>query len=285
MSIVVNTNVASLNAQRLLSKNTTGLNRSLERLASGYRINRASDDAAGLQISENLRTQIRGSQKALDNVQDGINVLNIVDGAYNVITDNLQRMRELAVQAANDTLGAAQRNAIEDEMDQLALEITRISDATQFNNIQLMDGSAAAFNIQLGPNAAAATNSIDLTTAGGVNPFADTDATALAVADGNIVVTTTANAQAAITSVDTALGSVNTIRSTIGAFTNRLESAAENLSISIENMSSSESRLRNVDVATESANLVKNQILQQASATILAQANQIPGLALQLIGG
>src|SRR5690606_24858464 len=137
MPIVINTNTASLNAQRYLGNNTTALAKSMEKLASGFRINRAGDDAAGLQISENLRAQIRGSKKALDNVQDGINVLNIVDGSFQQITDNLQRMRELAVQAANDTYATAQRQAISDELEQLKLDIDRIASATQFNGKSL----------------------------------------------------------------------------------------------------------------------------------------------------
>src|SRR5690606_36346419 len=138
MPIVINTNTASLNAQRYLGANTNALARSIEKLASGFRINRAGDDAAGLQISENLRAEIRGSKKALDNVQDGMNVLNIVDGAYQQITDNLQRMRELAVQGANDTYSTAQRNAIGQELDQLRADIARIANATQFNGKELM---------------------------------------------------------------------------------------------------------------------------------------------------
>lgn len=283
MPLVINTNVSSMNAQRQLGVNTSALQKSMERLSSGFRINRASDDAAGLQISENLRAQIRGSKKALDNVQDGINVLNIAEGGMAVITDNLQRMRELAVQAANDTYSAAQRTAIEEELDQLAAEITRISDSVEFNGVNLLDGSNANFIIQLGPNETV-NDELDLATAGAANPFGDIDATVLGVNDAAIVVTSNANSQLAIASIDTALSTVNTRRSTIGALTNRLESAGQNLQISMENLSSSESRIRNVDVAAESANLVRNQILQQASAAMLSQANQGPGLALQLLG-
>ncbi len=152
MPLIVNTNLSSMTAQRHLSRNTHGLNKSLERLSSGFRINRASDDAAGLQISENLRAQIRGSKKALDNVQDGINMLNIVDGAYQSIVNNLQRMRELTVQAANDTIGFPQRVAINDEIAALYDEIVRIGDSTVFNNQNLLDGSVANFFLQVGPN-------------------------------------------------------------------------------------------------------------------------------------
>lgn len=282
MPLVINTNTTAMNAQRHLTNNTNALGKSMERLASGFKINKASDDAAGLQISENLRAQVRGSQKALANVQDGINVLNIADGGLAVITDNLQRMRELTVQAANDTYSAAQRTAIEGELDQLALEITRISDSVEFNGVSLLNGSNANFIIQLGANETA-NDELDLATAGAANPFGDIDATALGVQDAAIVVTTNANAQTSIGLIDTALDTVNTRRSTIGALTNRLDSAGQNLMTAIENLSASESTIRNVDVAAESANLVRSQILQQASASILAQANQSPGLALSLL--
>ncbi len=152
MPIIVNTNIGSMTAQRHLSSNTNALNKSLERLSSGFRINRASDDAAGLQISENLRAQIRGSKKALDNVQDGINMLNIVDGAYQSIVNNLQRMRELSVQNANDTYGIPQRVAINDEIVALYNEIERIASSTVFNNQNLIDGSIAGFVLQVGAN-------------------------------------------------------------------------------------------------------------------------------------
>lgn len=283
MPLIINTNTSSMNAQRHLGVNTSALAKSMEKLSSGYRINRAGDDAAGLQISENLRSQIRGSKKALDNVQDGINVLNIAEGGLAVITENLQRMRELAVQAANDTYSAQQRTAVEGELDQLALEITRISDSVEFNGVNLLDGSNANFVIQVGANENA-NDELDIATAGAANPFGDIDAAALGVDDAAILVTSNADSQTSIGLIDTALDTVNTRRSIIGALTNRLESASQNLQIGIENLSASESRVRNVDVANESAELVRNQILQQASAAMLSQANQGPGLALQLLG-
>ena len=284
MALTINTNPMSLNSQRNLAINTSNLAKSMERLSSGYRINRAGDDAAGLQISENLRAQVRGSKAALNNVQDGINVLNIADGALQAVTNNIQRMRELAVQAANDTYGTTERAAIKAEMDQLSNEIDRISDATEFNGVQLLNGSADGagnFNLQIGPESAAGTNTLDL---GNSNAFNDVNVTALTINTANLVVTNTANAQTTIGRIDTALSAINTQRSEIGSFTNRLESTAQNLMVSIENMSATESRIRNVDVASESAELVRHQILQQASAAMLSQANQAPGLALSLLG-
>ncbi|MBY0449708.1 MAG: flagellin FliC [Cyanobacteria bacterium] len=282
MPITINTNASSLNAQRHLSINGNNLSRSLERLSSGLRINRAGDDAAGLQISELFRAQIRGTSKAADNTQDGINLLNLADGAYQTITDNLQRVRELTVQAANDANATAQRTAIENEIDQLRNDVDRIASATSFNGVNLLGSSVPAnFYIQVGANANNALDRIDIssglgntsTTASGIN---------LSAATGQF--TDNSAIQSYITKVDTALSALLTKRATLGAFTNRLQSSLANVQISNENFSAAEARIRNVDVAAESANLTRNQILQQASASILTQANQIPQLALKLLG-
>jgi len=266
--------------------NTNALQKTMEKLASGYRINRAGDDAAGLQLSENLRAQIRGSKKALDNTQDGMNVLNIADGALQTITDSLQRMRELAVQAANDTYNTSQRSAMQVEVEQLLADVDRIASATKFNGVDLLStASPANFIIQVGANNTVGVDTIDIASAMG-----DSSATTLGVASWNGTNLTTAidsstNAQSFLSEVDAAINAVNIKRGNLGAFVNRLEGTSNNLSIGIENLSSSESRIRNVDVAAESANLTRNQILQQASNTILAQANQTPQLALQLLKG
>lgn len=285
MGLVINTNVQSLNAQRLLGKNTSNLAKTFEKLSSGFRINKSSDDAAGLQISEILRAQIRGNTKALDNVQDGINVLNTADGALGTVGDSLQRVRELLVQGANDTLSAGQRSAITSEITQLVTDITRVSNATQFNGKNLLDGSQTSFYIQVGANAVGSTNTINVGTAAGLNPFDDIGGNALGLGSTGTALSLADNtsALAAISLVDAALTTVNSRRAAVGAITNRLESAANNISIAVENFAASESRIRNVDVAKESANLTRNQILQQASATILSQANQSSQLALQLL--
>jgi flagellin len=289
MPLIVNTNVSSLTAQRHLGNNTNALSKSMEKLSSGFRINRAADDAAGLQLSETLRAQIRGSKKALDNVQDGINVLNITDGAYQQITENLQRMRELTVQAANDTYATAQRSAMEAEIDQLMADIDRIAAATEFNGKKLMDGSVGTdFAIQLGPNDSATEDQLDLATAvSATGPFASAASAALhaSLTTTDVNTNTASAALASLTIIDSALSEVGRRRGGIGSLSNRLEGAANNLSVNIENLSSSESRIRNVDVASESANLTRNQILQQASAAMLSQANQSPQLALQLLQG
>jgi flagellin len=277
MPLVINTNAPSLNAQRYLSNNTASLTRTMEKLASGYRINRAGDDAAGLQVSEKLRAQIRGSQKALDNVQDGINMLNIADGTYQAITDSVQRMRELAVQAANDTYSSAQRSALQIEYDSLASGIIQMAEAAQFNGIQLLNGTDAAsgLNLQITANEGNDADQLDISSA-----LADMTASALVVA-GDL--STHDDAQSAIGVLDAALDTINAARGKLGAFTNRLEYTAQNLATNIENTAASESRVRNVDVAMESANLARNQILQQASQAMLSQANQAPQLALQLL--
>jgi flagellin len=278
MPLVINTNVASMNAQRYLTNNTNGLSKTMEKLASGYRINRAGDDAAGLQVSEKLRAQIRGSQKALDNVQDGINMLNIADGAMQTITDAVQRMRELAVQAANDTYSSAQRSAMQTEYDSLSSGITQIAEAAQFNGINLLDGSAVASGINLQITANEGGNADDLDIGSGLLDVNDITST---ISGGDL--SGHGTAQSAIASLDSALDDINAARGRLGAFTNRLEYTAQNLATNIENTSASESRVRNVDVALESANLARNQILQQAASSMLAQANQSPQIALSLL--
>jgi len=288
MGITINTNVQSLNAQRVLGGNVKSLGKSLEKLSSGYRINRASDDAAGLQISEGLRSQIRGSDQANSNVQDGINLLNTTDGSLETITNNLQRIRELAVQGGNDTLATDQRSAIDKEIQQLSKDVTRIASASQFNKKDLLNGTTSSLKIQVGANVTSSTNTIDLATAG-TNPFADARATALnllGAADAvKLSVKSNGSALKTLSIVDAALQTVQNRRAAIGALTNRLEGASTNLQISSENFSSSESRIRNTDIAKESANLTKNQVLQQASAQILGQANQTSQLALSLLRG
>jgi flagellin len=283
MSLVINTNVNSLNAQRYLNNNSMMLGKTMEKLASGYRINRAADDAAGLQLSESLRTQIRGSQKALDNVQDGSNLLNIMDGSLTQVTENLQRMRELTVQGANDTLATAQRSAIKLELDQLAADITRIAQSTSYNGVNLFTSTNTSFRLQVGANSNSSTNVLNLATAAGINPFSSLDAGDLLVSATLISVISNSSALETISALDGALTTLNSRRAVLGALTNRLEGTANNLSITIENFSASESRIRNTDVAAESAKLTRNQILQQASAQVLSQANQAPQLALQLL--
>lgn len=299
MPLVVNTNVSSLIAQRNLSTNTNMLNKSLERLSSGYRINRAADDAAGLTISETLRSQIRGINTALQNAQDGISILQITEGTLSVVTDNLQRVRELTVQAANDTNGVAQRDAIESEIKARLFDNQRIVQAANFNGIKLLNGSAllalGSVRLQIGPNADIVENTLDITRAldtasmqmlgmfvDSLNPALGSYSTTWdSISFINFL--NNSNARTFLMDIDRALASVSARRSLIGAIQNQLDSAIQNLSLSGENFSASESRIRDLDMAAETANLTKAQILQQASVSILSQANQAPGLVLRLL--
>lgn len=282
MSIVVNSNIASLIAQRNLNHNTTNLVNSIERLSSGYRINHASDDAAGLSISENMRAQIRGNAKAINNIQDGINMLTIAEGGLSVIGENVQRIRELCIQAANETNASTEKNAILKEIRQRLDDINRIIKTAQFNNISLLDGSLSSAKLHIGAGAVASINAINLNTVFNTSVDASTIGIWInAGVDG--ANWTSDNIRSYLVSLDSALNTVTGRRSDLGAMQNRLESALENLTIMNENLRASESRIRDVDVAQESATMTKYQILQQASASVLAQANTLPQIALSLI--
>jgi flagellin len=275
---------SSIFVQNMLAANTKNYNKSLSMLASGYRINKSSDDAAGLQISEGLRSQIRGSQQADNNVQDAMNMLNTVDGSLSTITENLQRVRELAVQGANDTLGTDQRSAIKTEMTQLINDIDRIANGTSFNGKNILS-SFTTFKVQVGAESTSSTNVLDLATNSAVGRL---NASTLGVKAGTtptVGASTNASALQSISKIDVALQRVNNRRASVGAVSNRLQNASNNLKIQVENFSASEARVRNVDVAKESANLIKHQILQQASVNLMGQSNSQPSMALKLIGG
>ena len=282
MSIIVNTNVSSILVQRSLSTSTQNIQSSLEKLSTGYRINKAADDAAGLTISEGLKSQGRGAQVAADNAQTGINLLQTAEGDLAIIQENLQRIRDLTIQAANGTNGSAERTAIQSEVQQRVTEIDRIASSSAFNGINLLDGSQSTLSLQIGANATASLNAIDITD--GTNPLANANVSTLGMTTELATAFDSSAASASfITQIDTAIEAVSSRRSTIGSVQNRLESAIKSLNIQFENMSASESRIRDVDVADEAAALTKNQILQQASASLLAQANQAPSIALSLI--
>ncbi len=268
-------NVAAVNAQRNLMATGVSLQKSVERLSSGLRINRASDDAAGLSISEKLRAQIRGLAQAQRNAQDGISMIQTGEGAMNEIHDMLQRMRELAVEASNDTLSATDRTAVNTEIQALRNEIDSVGNRTQFNGKNLLDGSVAAANMQVGPNAADT-----LTVA-----FSDVRIAALGMTGALTNFNTTqsvANAQALLTAVDAGIDTVSGARSSLGAYHNRLEHTVNNLGVAYENTVASESRIRDADFAEETVNFTKAQILQQSSTAILAQANALPQTVLSL---
>lgn len=271
MGLRVNTNVFSLTAQRNLNNVTSRLQGNFSRLSSGLRIASAADDAAGLGISERMRSQIRSFGVASRNAQDGISLAQTAEGALNEVSNNLARMRELAVQASNGTLNTTDRATINTEFTALRTEIDRIADQTEFNGVALLNSSNSV-SIQVGLDSGE-TIAISLQNS--------TD-TSLGIA--SISTTTTTNAQAALATLDTAINSVNTSRGNLGAVQNRLNSAFRSILNVRENLSASESRIRDVDVAYETADLTRNSILQQASVSVLAQANVNPQLALSLLG-
>jgi flagellin len=273
--------------QHSLTTSTNNIGTSLERLSTGYRINKAADDAAGLTISQSFESQARGDQVASSNAQTGINLLQTAEGDMGVIQDNLQRIRDLTVQAANDTNGTSERNAIKSEVSQRLSEISRIAKASKFNSIDLLNGTYSSSNpleIQIGSNSTTSLNAINICSST-TNPLASATATSLGIdlANNTSAFSNYTGASGYIDKIDSAIATISDRRSTIGSYQNRLNSALDSLNVKYENMSASESQIRDTNVASESANLTKNQILQQASAQLLAQANASPQIALTLI--
>jgi len=271
MGLRVNTNIASMTAQRNLGSVTSRLQGNFARLSSGLRIASAADDAAGLGISERMRAAIRSFTVAGRNAQDGVSLAQTAEGALQEVSNNLTRMRELAVQAANGTLTATDRATLDTEFQELVAEIDRISAQTTFNGVALLDGVTASLDIQVGVNSG---ETITVT-------LADTTATTLAI--DTLDVTSAANANTAMTAIDTAIDDVTTARGTMGAAQNRMTSAIASIASARENLAAAESRIRDVDVAMETADLTRNTILQQAAVSVLAQANVQPQLALTLL--
>ena len=265
--MVVQHNMSAMNTNRQLSGVSSAQSKSTEKLSSGYRINRAGDDAAGLSISEKMRSQIRGLDKASSNAQDGISLIQIAEGALNETHSILQRMNELATQAANDTNTDDDRTAIGDEITQLVSEIDRIKDTTQFNTMNLLNGDFSGKNLQVG-SLKGQTISISISSLG---------ASDLQI--NNLDVSSNSNAGDAITSIQTAINTVSSNRSKLGAIQNRLEHTINNLDTTSENTSAAESRIRDTDMATEMVEYSKNNILMQAGQSMLAQANQQIGRA------
>jgi len=281
MSLTVNTNLFALNAQRNVNKVQTGLGTSVERLSSGLRVNSAKDDAAGLAISMKLTAQVRSLNQAIRNAQDGISVVQTAEGGMNEIHNILTRMRELAQQAATGTLAASDRTALNNEFADLKSEITRISDTTEFNGLNLLDGtlSANGVSLQVGINNTAN----DRITVSG-STFNDIDASSIGLTTANVSsIDTAANAQSMLTIVDSAIALVSTRRGTLGGVQNRLGSTIANLGIASENLSSANARIIDADFASETANLTKSQIILQAGIAVLGQANVLPQYALQLL--
>ena len=268
--MVVQHNLSAANTNRQLGITTNGLQKSTEKLSSGYKINRAADDAAGLSISEKMRNQIRGLNKASDNAQDGISLVQTAEGALNEVHSMLQRMSELAVQAANDTNQTVDKNALEAEVTQLQTEIRRVGSTTQFNKMNILDGTFTAKNLQVGANANQ-TISVSISALTGV------------ISEALATHVSGAAAQSAITSIQSSITKLSTLRSKLGAIQNRLEHTVANLDNISENTQSAESRIRDTDMAEEMVQYSKNNILQQAGQSMLAQANQANQGVLSLL--
>lgn len=274
MPQVINTNMMSLNSQRSLDRSQSDMQRSVERLSSGLRINRAQDDAAGLAISERITAQIRGLSQAMRNANDGVSMLQTTEGAMQEITTALQRMRELAVQAANGTVSQKDKGSLQEEYAALAAEIDRITTSTEFNGTQVLTG-ASSVTLQVGFTDAA-DNMITITMA---------DLSALTALGEDIGADATGDAaRAALALLDADIDTITSERAKLGAVQNRLESTIRNVANVVENQSAARSRIRDADFAVETANLTRTQILQQAGTAMLAQANAIPQSVLQLLG-
>jgi flagellin len=275
MPLVVNTNLASLSAQRNLAVNQAQLSRSVERLSSGLRITRAADDAAGLGVSETLRAQIRSINQASRNAGDGISLTQVADGAAASIGSLLARMRELATQSASGTLGTTERSYLDQEFVALRSEIDRISGSTEFNGQALLSGSTNTFEVFIGFKSG---SNSSLTVA-----LADLNTGSVGLSSASV--STAATAQSVLAAIDGAISSVATARANYGSIQSRFEVAIQNLTITAENFTAAESRIRDADIAHETSVFTKNQILTQSGIAILAQANALPQQALALLRG
>lgn len=278
MALTVNTNIASLNAQRNLSNSQSSLNISLQRLSTGLRVNSAKDDAAGLAIAERMNAQVRGLAVGIRNAGDGISLAQTAEGALGSVTEGLQRMRELAVQSSNATNGSSDRTSLDAEYNQLGSELSRIVAGTEFNGISILATSGAGAQVfQVGPNNTA-NDRITVTT----SDLTASGAGSIAAVNGGDVLSAS-GAQAAIGLVDAALDNINSERATLGAIQSRIEIAVRSLETTRENTAAARGRIIDADFAAETANLTKAQILQQAGVAMLSQANALPQTALALL--
>jgi len=274
MSLYVNTNISSLNGQRQLLNSSNALNTSFERLSSGFRINSAADDAAGLQITNRMTSQIHGLNQAVRNAQDGISVAQVAEGAMQEVTTSLHRMRQLAVQAQNGINSTADRAALQKEVSALRVEIDRIASTTQFAGQNLLSGGYTGRKFLVGANAG---QNISIS-------LSSVAADDIGISAGAVSVLSTTDASSALAVIDTAISAIGAQRANLGAIQNRFQSTIRNLSNISENVSGARSRIMDTDFAKETAELTRNQIIQQASTTILGQANQRPQAALSLLG-
>ena len=281
----INHNVSSMIGQSALHTQQVSLGKSLEKLSTGLRINRASDDAAGLSVSETMRSKIRGMDRAKSNAEDGIALIQIAEGATGEINNILQRMRELAIQSSTDTMTTTERSYTNKEFGQLMSEITRISNSASYNGMTLLDGAAGSFGVaggaasvlHIGAGSSATVDRLSIT----VNSMS---LGAIGLNATTTSVSTSATALSALSLIDTAVKSVNTMRSDMGAYVNRLEFAISNLSNQVYNTQDAESRIRDVDFAKETTEFTRSQILTQSATSMLAQANQVPQGVLSLLG-
>lgn len=271
------TNVGSIAAQKNVSESSRGLQKSIQRLSSGLRLNSASDDAAGMAVATGLRAQLAGYQQASRNANDAISIMNTAEGGLNTISDTLIRMRELSVQAASDGITDIERGYIETEFDDLRAEIDRISDVTEYNGIKLLNGTAGASGavvFQVGTRNSS-NDQVNVT-------LKDMDSAALGVSTA-VSVSSLAAAQSAITVIDSGISTLSSHRATLGSTINTLDGVATNLGNTIQNVSQAVSQIRDADIAAESASFASSMVLQQAGVAMLAQANQTPNLALRLL--
>jgi flagellin len=274
MAMTINTNVSSLNAQRNLNTSQSSLATSLQRLSSGLRINSAKDDAAGLAISERINAQVKGFNVAIRNANDAISLMQVADGGAAQISDNLQRMRELAVQSANGTLNSGDRDNLAVEFNALSAEISRLGEATKYNNVNLLNsGSTLTFQVGAGTTT---NDQITVSTT-------DIRGSTLAIDSGSIQISAASLALAAITNLDSAINTITTTRARFGAALNRTEAVISSLQVAVENQSAARGRVVDADFASETANLSRSQILQQAGTAMLAQANSLPQQVLSLL--
>ena len=274
MGLRVNTNVTSINAQRNLASVTERLSGNFRRLSTGLRISNAADDAAGLAISERLRSQVRSLEQAKRNANDGISLVQTAEGALNEVSSIMIRLRELAVQSANGSVSGQDKDTLDEEFQSLVNEVNRIGRSTEFNGIKLLDGSNSTVTFQVGFGTTSGIDTLAVTLSASLST--SLSLSTLDIGSGGSTST-------AITNLDAAINTVSGLRGTLGAIQNRLGSTINNLAIQVENLSAAESRIRDVDVAYETAQLTRNQILQQASIAMLAQANSQPQSALSLL--
>ncbi|MBP9706006.1 MAG: flagellin [Oligoflexales bacterium] len=278
MGLRIATNVSSLTSQRHLQQTRRLLDQSLERLASGYRINRAGDDAAGLAITEKLRAKVTGLVQAQRNASDGVSLIQVAEGGLNEVQNILVRLRELGVQSASDTIGPEERRYLQEEYSSLIEEMDRIANSTEFNGTYLLDGTGGSLDFQVNTGGS---NVLGVDRISFDAFQLDVNADQMGLAD--LGVGTKFDAQQSLSVIDSAIEHVSSTRGKLGAIENRLTSTIRNLSISIENLSAARSRIKDVDIAAETAELTKNSILTQAGISVLSQANSIPQMALSLL--